>query len=376
MAHAVALVAVLAVAASCTYGGTVGDPGALEVGDTRLLVSELNDELDFFVANPAAAQSLLGTDVSGIATGADDADAQRRQLAVGVLNVHAYAALLGEAAAARGVVPSAEDEAEAARTIASLGGSAVPPPDSLVSVIEGLVANQLALAAAIDAESAPISDDDVRAAYTEAVADATRFERYTCSSHILIRFPGAGSGAAAAAPTAEQEAAALAAAGQAVARLDAGEDFAAVATDLSEDPGSAARGGDLGCNFGGTFVPEFESALAELQPGERSAPVRTQFGYHVIRLDARGVPPLEKVEAEIRAELESRRGDSRDQLVALVTEAASTVDVVVNPRYGVWDPGRVAVVAPPGSAPAPTTVQSAPGAIDLGGLEVGDLPGG
>lgn len=366
-----AVLAVVALTAGCTYGGSVGDPGALEVGGARLSVSELNDEIDYFVANPGAAQTILGADVSLIGTGDPGADAQRRQLAVGVLNVHAYAALLAGAAAERGVSPTPEDEAGAAQTLASLGTAAVPPPPSLTPVLESLVVNQLALTRALDAEAPGVTDEDVRAAYEASVADTARFERFTCSSHILVRFPEA-----AAEPTPDQDAAALAAAEDVVARLDAGEDFASVATEVSEDPGSAARGGDLGCTFGGTFVPEFEAALEALAPGERSGPVRTQFGYHVIRLDTRGVPPFDKVAEDIRAELEAGQGDSRERLAAVLVEQAGRTEVVVNPRYGTWDAERAAVVAPPGPAPAPTLPNASPEGLDLGSLGLEGLPAG
>jgi peptidyl-prolyl cis-trans isomerase SurA len=66
--------------------------------------------------------------------------------------------------------------------------------------------------------------------------------------------------------------------------LNKGENFAAVASVVSEDPGSAAEGGDLGWAGPGTFVPEFEKQLAQLQPDEISQPFRTQFGWHVIQL--------------------------------------------------------------------------------------------
>jgi peptidyl-prolyl cis-trans isomerase SurA len=66
--------------------------------------------------------------------------------------------------------------------------------------------------------------------------------------------------------------------------LNKGEDFAAVASVVSEDPGSAAEGGDLGWSNPGTFVPEFEKQLAQLQPDEISHPFRTQFGWHIIQL--------------------------------------------------------------------------------------------
>jgi len=66
--------------------------------------------------------------------------------------------------------------------------------------------------------------------------------------------------------------------------LNKGEDFRAVASVVSEDPGSAAEGGDLGWSNPGSFVPEFEKVLSQLQPDEISQPFRTQFGWHIIQL--------------------------------------------------------------------------------------------
>jgi peptidyl-prolyl cis-trans isomerase SurA len=67
-------------------------------------------------------------------------------------------------------------------------------------------------------------------------------------------------------------------------RIVKGEDFAAVAKVLSEDPGSASEGGDLGWTGPGTFVPEFEKQLESLSENEISQPFRTQFGWHIIQL--------------------------------------------------------------------------------------------
>lgn len=69
------------------------------------------------------------------------------------------------------------------------------------------------------------------------------------------------------------------------ARLQAGEDFAALAREVSEDPGSAFNGGDLGCFGAGTLVPEFEEVAFELKQGERSGPVLSPYGYHLIQLN-------------------------------------------------------------------------------------------
>ncbi|MHB1390577.1 MAG: peptidyl-prolyl cis-trans isomerase [Thermoleophilia bacterium] len=72
------------------------------------------------------------------------------------------------------------------------------------------------------------------------------------------------------------------------ARLAAGEDFAALAKELSTDPGSKDKGGELGAvptkNSG--FVPEFEAAMGKLAVGQISAPVKTSFGYHIIQVTA------------------------------------------------------------------------------------------
>jgi peptidyl-prolyl cis-trans isomerase SurA len=68
------------------------------------------------------------------------------------------------------------------------------------------------------------------------------------------------------------------------ARILKGEDFAAVASVTSEDPGSAAEGGDLGWTGPGTFVPEFEKTLSSLTENQISEPFRTQYGWHIIQL--------------------------------------------------------------------------------------------
>jgi peptidyl-prolyl cis-trans isomerase SurA len=67
-------------------------------------------------------------------------------------------------------------------------------------------------------------------------------------------------------------------------RIEKGEDFAGLAQISSEDPGSAAEGGDLGWANPGTFVPEFEQELAKLKENEISEPFHTQYGWHVVQV--------------------------------------------------------------------------------------------
>ncbi len=89
------------------------------------------------------------------------------------------------------------------------------------------------------------------------------------------------------APPADQgrsDAEALALALEIRQRLLDGEDFAELARQYSDDPGSAEQGGDLGWVGRGRFVPEFEEVAFSLEPGEISEPVRTQCGYHIIQV--------------------------------------------------------------------------------------------
>jgi hypothetical protein len=84
------------------------------------------------------------------------------------------------------------------------------------------------------------------------------------------------------------EAEALAIAQEVKKRLDAGEDFASLAVQFSDDPGSKSAGGELGWyGRGEGLVQEFEDAAFALQAGQISEPVKTQFGYHIIQVQER-----------------------------------------------------------------------------------------
>jgi len=150
-------------------------------------------------------------------------------------------------------------------------------------------------AAAYALEPGEIADHPVRTMFGYHVVkladrQPTRGEIHV--RHILVRLP--------------QEAGddTLAAFNKAVSLLDSlknGVDFADLARRNSDDPGSAANGGDLGWVTRRKFVPEFELAAFELGVGEVSRPVRTQFGYHIIEVtDERPVRSLEESRQELK----------------------------------------------------------------------------
>lgn len=118
--------------------------------------------------------------------------------------------------------------------------------------------------------------------------------------------------------------------------------FARLARRHSTDEGSARKGGDLGFAPPGSYVEPFENALARLQEGEVSDPVRSEFGWHVIRLDETRVQSFQDVRAQLEEQLTGAAQDEawREFLVGLFEEA----DVEVNPRYGEFDEEQLQVV--------------------------------
>lgn len=126
-------------------------------------------------------------------------------------------------------------------------------------------------------------------------------------------------------------------------RIAKGEDFGALAREASEDVGSAQEGGDLGYSGGDAFPAEFESALAALKPGEVSEPVRTDSGWHLIKLvdvRAKEAPSLAELRPSIEAELQKKSAkplfvEKSEQLADLtfnsdgLAEAAKSLGIAV-----------------------------------------------
>jgi peptidyl-prolyl cis-trans isomerase C len=136
----------------------------------------------------------------------------------------------------------------------------------------------------------PITDAEVKAEYDRLRKDLG--DREYRARHILVK--------------SEDEAKAI------VAKLKAGGKFEELAK-ASEDPGSKEKGGDLDWATAGTFVPEFAKAMTALKKGEfTETPIKTQFGFHVIRLDDirdAQVPGIEEARPQISQQLQRQRFD-------------------------------------------------------------------
>ncbi len=178
---------------------------------------------------------------------------------------------------------------------------------------------QLTLAQVASTEA--VSDADVQKAYDKEKSRFVEPERRE-ASHILI-------------PFGRDPAAALKQADKILALAKSGQNFAALAKKYSQDPGSAQNGGSLGWMDRGGFVAPFADALFSIKSvGDIVGPVKTQYGYHIIRLD--GIQPgRTKTLAEARPELEAQLkqgaasnsfGDIEDKLQNRLQDPGVTLD--------------------------------------------------
>ena len=148
------------------------------------------------------------------------------------------------------------------------------------------------------AKQANVSELEQRAFYDNNVERFTQPESRS-ASHILLSL--AEDDAEDVVDTREQEAKGIA------ARARSGEDFAKLAETYSKDPGSASRGGDLGIIRPGAMAPSFETVVFDLKEGQISDPVRTAYGWHIIKVTnirESNVRPFDEVMSEIKTILE------------------------------------------------------------------------
>jgi peptidyl-prolyl cis-trans isomerase C len=145
----------------------------------------------------------------------------------------------------------------------------------------------------------PVTDADIQAEYDKfkGAAGGTEYR----ARHILVEK--------------EDEAKAL------ITQIKGGASFEDLAKKNSKDPGSGANGGDLDFAAPGSYVPEFSQAMVKLKKGEMTdTPVKSQFGYHIIKLDdtrEAKFPPLEEVKPQIQQRLgQQKLAQFRDDIRA------------------------------------------------------------
>ena len=145
-----------------------------------------------------------------------------------------------------------------------------------------------------------VKDEDLQAAYQKETANLAEQRR---AAHILIEVNDKVSEAQAKAKIEEIQ-----------ARLAKGEKFEALAKEFSQDPGSANNGGDLGYAGPGVYDPDFETALYALNKDQVSAPVRSSFGWHLIKLlgvEAPQVPTFASLKDKLTRELKTQQVEQR-----------------------------------------------------------------
>lgn len=134
-------------------------------------------------------------------------------------------------------------------------------------------------------------------------------------------------------------------------RLGKGEDFVALAKEHSKDPGSKDDGGDLGYFGKGQMVPVFEETAFALKPGQVSAPVKSQFGWHIVKVEdrrQRGAPPFDSIKDRIIASMIHRKA----QQVAADLRAKAQLEYV-DPSIKAQVDEEKAIKPAPGITPAP-----------------------
>ncbi|MBC2381105.1 peptidylprolyl isomerase [Pseudomonas sp. WS 5106] len=145
-----------------------------------------------------------------------------------------------------------------------------------------------------------VKDDELQAAYQKETANLAEQRR---AAHILIEVNDKVTDAQAKAKIEEIQ-----------ARLAKGEKFEALAKEFSQDPGSASNGGDLGFAGPGVYDPDFETALYALNKDQVSAPVRSTFGWHLIKLlgvEAPQVPTFASLKDKLTKELKTQQVEQR-----------------------------------------------------------------
>ena len=309
--------------------GDVVDSYAAKVNGTRISQDDLDEELNVILDNKElleGIESQMGPGESVRGTGKGTVNSS---FAARLLTRRIFLELIHQEVERRNIRISPEQMDQAEQQAQQQFGS----PETFEKFPESyrqtvIRSNAEVGALQADVAKAGVSQEDVQRFYDQ---NAAQF-RGRCVSHILV-------------DTKEQ-------ADQIKAELDRGGNFAELAGRNSKDNqgptgGSAAQGGSLGCFEPGQplqFVPEFKAVAETLPPGQVSAPVQSQFGFHIIKVtESRS---FAEAEQEIRQQLGSEQAQSGFD--TLLLDLVNKAKIEVNPKYGTFSKRRenLGVVAP------------------------------
>ena len=193
---------------------------------------------------------------------------------------------------------------------------------------EQVVVEYIELSQAEIAKNVPINDEIIQAYYDENKSLFMLPEKRQ-AKHILINMD---------ADTVDAETAAMKIVSEVQAKIEAGESFSELAKIYSKDPGSAQSGGDLGSFEQGMMVPEFDEAVFSMEVGQVSEPVKTDFGFHLIKLtgiEAAQYQPLAEVKAQVTEqyqlqEAEKQYFDLLEQVNTIAYEQSDSLAPIVD----------------------------------------------
>jgi peptidyl-prolyl cis-trans isomerase C len=200
-----------------------------------------------------------------------------------------------------------------------------------------------------------VNDADVQKAYTENLKDYEQVK----ARHILIAPKGSPAAQTGKKELTDDEAKAKAE--DLRKQIVAGANFDELAKKESDDTGSGARGGDLGSFGHGQMVPEFETAAFSAKVGDVTPVVKTQFGYHIIKVEAHDSTPIEQVRPTIEKNLKQ-------------TKLHAALDAMKENAHPTYDEAYFAPPPAPAAAAAPSAAPATPAAPKSDATKTVPLP--
>ncbi len=198
-------------------------------------------------------------------------------------------------------------------------------PESLAETLKKIMRQRQWVESQLGA-AADVTDEDVKKFYDENISEFERPAEVKASHILLLVKPDDSEDVANAQLEKAKEAA---------ARAKKGGDFTALAKELSEEPGAAQSGGDLGYFSQDRMVPEFSDAAFGLEVGAISEPVRTQFGWHVIKVEDKkeaGTSSLEEVKEQLSAFLKADKQRKAVEELMQKLRGEATIENTLQPQ--------------------------------------------